>query len=54
MSYKVAEKLGVKLDYISHPQDTPEGQKFRNWIVEEVKPFSKTKMMQHSKTRRNL
>ena len=54
MGYKVAEKLGIQLDYISHPQDTPEGQAFRNWIVEEVKPFSKAKMIQHSKTWRNL
>lgn len=54
MGYKVAEKLGVKLDYISHPQDTPEGQAFRNWIVDEVKPFSKIKLIQQSKTWRNL
>lgn len=54
MGFKVAEKLGIQLDYISHPQDTPEGQAFRDWIVEEVKPFSKPKMIQHSKTWRNL
>jgi len=54
MGFKVAEKLGIQLEYISHPQDTPEGQAFRDWIVEEVKPFSKPKMIQHSKTWRNL
>jgi hypothetical protein len=46
---QVAEKLGIELDYISHPQDTKEGQAFRDWIVEDIKPFSKAKMVKRSK-----
>jgi hypothetical protein len=49
IAYRVADKLGIELDYISHPQDTKEGQAFRNWIVEDIKPFSKAKMIQRSK-----
>lgn len=49
IAYRVADKLGIELDYISHPQDTQEGQAFRDWIVEEIKPFSKSKMIQWSK-----
>jgi hypothetical protein len=49
LGYRIAKALGVELDYISHPQDSNEGQEFREWIVSEVKPFSKEKMMQISK-----
>lgn len=49
LGFKVAEKLGIQLDFISHPQDTSEGQNFREWIVNEVKPFSRDKMMKMSK-----
>jgi hypothetical protein len=50
LGFKVAERLGIQLAYISHPQDTTEGQQFRDWIVNNVKPFSKEKAFQ--KTRR--
>lgn len=49
LGYRVSQSLGIKLDYISHPQDTEEGQKFREWIVNSIKPFSRDKMMKTSK-----
>ena len=44
IAYKVAEKLDIKLDFISYPQSTEDGQKMRDWIVNEVKPVDKKKM----------
>ncbi|MGM0410229.1 MAG: hypothetical protein ACQEQF_05635 [Bacillota bacterium] len=44
IAYKVAEKLDIKLDFISYPQSTEDGQKMRDWIVNEVKPVDKEKM----------
>ena len=44
IAYKVAEKLDIKLDFISYPQSTEDGQKMRKWIVNEVKPVDKKKM----------
>ena len=49
LGFKVAERLGIQLSYISHPQDTPEGQQFRNWIVDTVKPFSIEKINQKTR-----
>ncbi|NLG98433.1 MAG: hypothetical protein GX491_13830 [Chloroflexi bacterium] len=44
MAYDVACALGIKLDFISHPQQTPEGQAMRNWIVENIQPFDRDLM----------
>lgn len=44
IAYKVAEKLDIELDFISYPQSTENGQKMRDWIVNEVKPVDKEKM----------
>jgi len=33
------ERLGVELEFISAPQQTPEGQLMRDWIVENIRPI---------------
>ena len=40
-----AERLGVKLDFMSYPQETGAGQKMREWIVENVKILDRAKML---------
>lgn len=37
---RLEECLGLDLEFISAPQQTPEGQRMREWIVEEIKPMS--------------
>lgn len=44
LAYKVCQNLGIKLDFLSYPQSTPEGQAMRDWIVEHVK-FADRKTM---------
>jgi hypothetical protein len=42
----VADRLGVPLDFLSAPQETPEGQQMRAWIAEHVKPLDRARMYQ--------
>jgi hypothetical protein len=35
---RVAERLGLTLEFMSYPQDTEQGQAARRWIVDEVSP----------------
>ncbi|MCC6955916.1 MAG: hypothetical protein IT316_03920 [Anaerolineales bacterium] len=49
LAWKVAHALGIKLDFLSHPQQTPAGQAMRAWIVENVRPFDRQKMIQFSR-----
>ena len=51
MAYETARELGVKLDFLSASQDTPEGQAMREWIVEHVKPLEREKMIEKSRKR---
>jgi hypothetical protein len=46
LACKVADGLGVELDFVSHPQQTPEGRAMRAWIVEEIKPICRAKMIE--------
>lgn len=48
LAWRVSERLGVNLDFISHPQNTPQGQAMREWIVEAISPFDREKMVEHS------
>jgi hypothetical protein len=41
LAWKVSQGLGIDLDFISHPQQTPAGQAMREWIVREVRPFDR-------------
>lgn len=50
LASQVADGLGIQLDFISHPQQTPEGKAMREWIVEQVKPIQRAQMLQVSRT----
>jgi len=43
---RVAQRLGIALEFMSYPQQTPEGQLMREWIVREVRPMSRRKMLE--------
>lgn len=46
---KVADGLGISLDFMSYPQESEEGKSMREWIVENVKPVDRRKLLERSK-----
>jgi len=44
MAYFIEQKLDIRLDFMSYPQQSPEGQKMRKWIVENIRPVVKEKL----------
>jgi len=50
IAWKTTHALGVELDFISHPQQTPAGQSMRDWIVDTVQPFDRRAMIEKSHT----
>lgn len=44
MAYLLEQKLDLKLDFISYPQQSKEGQEMRKWIVENIQPVQKDKL----------
>jgi len=44
LAARVAERLGVKLDFLSAPQETPEGKEMRAWITDNVRPLDRARM----------
>ena len=48
LAHDVAEGLGVELEFLSASQDTPEGSSMREWIVENVKPLDRNKMLERA------
>ncbi len=44
IAYCLEEELGIRLDFISYPQQTAEGQQMREWIVENIQPVDKGKL----------
>jgi len=44
MAYFIEQKLGIKLDFMSYPQQSPEGQEMRKWIVQNILPIAKEKI----------
>ena len=50
LAHDVAEGLGVKLEFLSSSQDTPEGAEMREWIVQNVKPLDRAKMLERAKS----
>ena len=48
MTYKVADELGISLDFLSYPQESEEGKKMREWIVENVKAIDREKMLKRA------
>ncbi len=49
MAWKICEALNISLDFISYPQESEEGKKMREWIVENVKPFDKETFLEKTK-----
>ena len=41
-----ADALHIELEFVSAPQETPEGKAMRDWIVENVKPVCRKTMME--------
>ncbi len=46
IALRLEQELGISLDFISYPQQSPEGQKMRKWIVENIRPIVKKKLFQ--------
>ena len=46
IALRLEQQLGISLEFISNPQQSPEGQKMRKWIVENVQPIVKKKLFQ--------
>lgn len=49
LAWKVAEKLGIELDFMSYNQESGEGRKMREWIVSQVRPIDRDAL--HDKAR---
>lgn len=45
------EQLGIHLDFVCAPQETPEGMRMREWIVEEVAPINRCVMYEEARRR---
>lgn len=45
LASRVAQRLGLRLEFLSFPQQTAAGQAMREAIVNEVRPFSRRKML---------
>ena len=46
IALRLEQDLGISLDFISYPQQSPEGQQMRKWIVDNVRPIVKKKLFQ--------
>lgn len=46
IAQRVAERLKIDLQFMSYPQQTEQGKAMREWIVREVKPLSRAKMLE--------
>jgi hypothetical protein len=45
MASRIAERLGIDLDFMSYPQHTEAGKAMRDWIVHNVLAFDRDKMI---------
>lgn len=44
---RIADELDITLNFMSYMQETEDGKAMRQWIVENIKPFSKARMQEH-------
>ena len=44
LAHRLAQELGVELDFMSYPQQTTQGQLMREWIVDNVRPIRKREL----------
>ncbi|MCR5346876.1 MAG: hypothetical protein K6E38_03790 [Fretibacterium sp.] len=49
LAYDAARELGIKLEFLSASQDTPEGASMRDWIVENVRPLDRNRMLERAR-----
>ena len=42
---QIAEALGIELDFMSYKQETEDGRAMREWIVKNVRPLDRAKML---------
>lgn len=49
LALRVSEALGVKLDFISYKQETPEGRFMREWIVRNVRFLDRDLMIERAR-----
>lgn len=45
MAKRLSERLGLRLEFMSYPQQTPQGQAMREWIVANIRAFSRRRML---------
>jgi hypothetical protein len=45
LAWKTARALGIELEFLSYPQQSPAGQAMRDWIVDEVRPIRRQLML---------
>ena len=50
IAYEVSKNLGIELEFLSSSQDTPEGASMREWIVNNVRPLDREKMLKRSES----
>jgi len=43
---RVAQRLGLTLGFISYPQQTPQGAAMREWIVDNIQPLSRRRLIE--------
>jgi hypothetical protein len=48
IAHRVTKRLGLALEFVSYPQQTPQGQSMREWIVRAIAPLSRTRLLQHA------
>jgi hypothetical protein len=46
LAAKVAERLGVDLEFLSAPQETCEGKEMRAWISANVRPVDRARILE--------
>jgi hypothetical protein len=46
LAWRAAEELGLRLQLLSYPQESEQGKRMREWIVEEVKVLDRERMLE--------
>jgi hypothetical protein len=46
LAHRLADRLELDLEFMSYPQQTPEGQAMREWIVSSVRPLDRARMLE--------
>lgn len=44
LAAQLEHRLGLELDFLSAPQETPEGQRMRDWIADTVRPIDRNRI----------